>query len=261
MAVCNRSGRDWWQVTAPDPARLHQSIRQLEGDGGRVDVELSVDCPACGAKAGKRCVVSYSGRLARETHRRRVSKAQRLAAEEVDPADELYLDSIRREGDETVVRMHGAEQTLGHMALAMREVFTAQPEGTNYVEMGVNHEGKTWHFAVYPAGKPTPHQKRQEAEAALRDRDDLIRRQDAALTAVRELHAAVEYLGQQWCEHCADPGYGGVLYPCPTVALASPDTAQECSRCGRALRPDQSDETESGMCLTCLNGPLPGRNA
>jgi len=26
-------------MTAPDPARLHQSIRQLEGDGGRVDVE------------------------------------------------------------------------------------------------------------------------------------------------------------------------------------------------------------------------------
>lgn len=54
--------------------------------------------------------------------------------------------------------------------------------------------------------------------AALRDRDDLIRRQDAALTAVRQLHVEGPYKDCRECSHA---------WPCPTAILASPDTTQD----------------------------------
>jgi hypothetical protein len=85
-----------------------------------------------------------------------------------DRDDTLYLDGIRTENGQLVIDAHGAEQTLALMALSMRTFFEANAdEGTNYIQSGVRHEGKTWNFVVYPAGKPTPHDKRQEAEQSL----------------------------------------------------------------------------------------------
>lgn len=166
------------EVTAPDPARLHQSIRQLEGDGGRVDVE----------------------HLKRLLHEADVS-GWTVAYDHKDGDDSSW--------DEVWIRGH-----YGETIAMCGERYTMAPQ----------------HAALIAAAVT-------QLPALL----DLTRRQDAALTAVREL-------ADDWLEGRTVIDGSKQMELIAAAALASPDTTQEADENGCPVEPHGGVDCPGDAC-------------